>query len=148
MEDEEYAVRILDVQEINRLKDLSINKIPKAPNHIKGLLNLRGEVIPVIDLRVEFNLPEKEMSKETRIIVVKVDKKAVGLLVDSVQHVLTFEQEAIGVPPEEVRTSNNYISGVGKKNNRMFFVLDIQEIIEMRAVKQYAEVDCEELKSS
>jgi len=76
---EEFAVDILKIQEINRMVD--ITKVPKSPNFVEGVINLRGKVIPIIDLRKRFGLPLTENTKQTRIVVVDVDKKVVGLVV-------------------------------------------------------------------
>lgn len=126
---EEYGLNILKVSEINRLKELEITKVPQTPNYIEGIINLRGDVVPILNLRRRFAIQHKELDKQTRIVVVKIDSKNIGLLVDSVSHVVTFEEEEFSPPPEEMAIDSNYIMGVGKKGKRMVFLLDIDKLL-------------------
>lgn len=126
---EEYGLNILKVSEINRLKELEITKVPKTPEHIEGIINLRGEVVPIVNLRKRFNIELKKLDKQTRIVVVKIDSKNIGFLVDSVSHVIRFDEEEFSPPPEEITIDSNYIMGVGKKDKRMVFLLDIDKLI-------------------
>lgn len=132
LEAEEYGIDILNIHEINRLKEISISKVPKTPDFIEGIINLRGEVVPVIDLRKKFSLDAKAIEKESRIVIVKLKNKVVGLLVDSVSHVITLSDEDISPPPEEVKVNSEYIVGLGKKNDRMIFILDIYKILDVK----------------
>ncbi len=126
---EEYGLNILKVSEINRLKELEITKVPQTPSYIEGIINLRGDVVPILNLRRRFAIQHKELDKQTRIVVVKIDSKNIGLLVDSVSHVVTFEEEEFSPPPEEMAIDSNYIMGVGKKGKRMVFLLDIDKLL-------------------
>ncbi|WP_432666635.1 chemotaxis protein CheW [Wukongibacter baidiensis] len=126
---EEYGLNILKVSEINRLKELEITKVPKTPEHIEGIINLRGDVVPIVNLRKKFKIELKKLDKQTRIVVVKIDSKNIGFLVDSVSHVITFEEEEFSAPPEEIAIDSNYITGVGKKGKRMVFLLDIDKLL-------------------
>lgn len=125
---EEYAVDILRVQEINRMVD--ITSIPNAPFYIEGVINLRGKVIPVVNLRKKFGFDSKEMDSHSRIMVVDVGR-TIGLVVDSVSEVLRLSPDTIEPPPS--LTANNgsseYILGVGKLEDRLLILLDIEKLL-------------------
>ncbi|WIF95813.1 chemotaxis protein CheW [Caminicella sporogenes] len=138
---EEYAIDILKVNEINRLKEIKITKIPKTPDYIDGIINLRGDVVPILNLRKKFHMKHRDIDKETRIVIVKIDSKIIGLLVDSVSHVLTLEEKEISPPPEEIKISSQYIVGVGKKGSRMIFILDIEKLFDSSERKEIMQID-------
>lgn len=123
---EEYGVNILNVQEIKKLID--ITRVPFAPSFIKGVMNLRGSVLPVIDLKQRLSLMEEPYSEDTRIVVVKIDDISVGLIVDAVTEVLTIDSENV-----ELREGNNdndaFIRGVGNIDDRLVILLKLNEII-------------------
>jgi purine-binding chemotaxis protein CheW len=124
---EEYAVDILKVQEINRMVD--ITTIPNAPGYVEGVINLRGKVIPVINLRKKFGFDLKEMDSHSRIIVVDVGK-TVGLIVDSVSEVLRLSSETVEPPPPMTGNgSAEYILGIGKLQDRLLILLDIDSLL-------------------
>jgi purine-binding chemotaxis protein CheW len=102
---EEYAIPILRINEIIRLKGINITRVPSTQKYIVGIINLRGEVIPIMDLRLRFNMAEKELDNDHRIIIVNAQDKNIGLLVDSVSEVAQIEPDDIAQPPEEI--SNN-----------------------------------------
>ena len=129
LKDEEYAIDIIKTHEVNRLKEITITKVPKLPDFIEGIINLRGDVVPIVNLRKKFSLPSKIIDKKTRIVIVKVDNKFIGLLVDSVSNVLSFQEVEISPPPDEVKMNCEYILGLGKKENRIVFLLDIDKIL-------------------
>lgn len=125
---EEYGIEILKVQEIKGFSRLT--PIPNAPHYVKGVLNLRGTVVPIIDLRCRFSMQEKEQDQFTVIIVVNVGNKVVGLLVDTVSDVLQIPVEDICETPEltgSVETS--YVNGMGKVKDRLVMLLDIAKLI-------------------
>ena len=125
---EEFAVDILKVQEINRM--IEITKVPKSPDFVEGVINLRGKVIPIIDLRRRFGLNAQEHDKQTRIIVVDIKGKIIGLVVDSVSEVLRLSSETIEPPPPMVAgVDAQYICGVGKLDNRLLILLDLNKIL-------------------
>jgi len=128
---EEYGVKIANVQEINRMTE--ITKIPRAPYYIKGIVNLRGNIIPALDLRSLFKLAEKETTDATRIIIVDYDGKRTGIVVDSVSEVLRFEKALIESPPEILSSGidSDYVESVGKLDNgkRMILILDISKVL-------------------
>lgn len=125
---EEYALPIAQVQEINRV--IEITRVPNSPEHVMGVINLRGKIVPVIELKHRLKLDQTEITKESRIVVVEVGPKVLGLMVDRVSQVLNIASEQIEDPPEEVvQVDENYIKGVGKIDDRMIIMLDLGQII-------------------
>lgn len=142
LEEEEYAIDILKVQEIIRM--VEITSIPSAPEYVEGVINLRGKVIPVINLRKKFGLPVKEIDAQFRIMVVDVGVK-VGIIVDSVSEVLRLPGDTVE-PPPPMTTGNcsEYISGVGKLRDRLVILLDIEKLLKNEKVNEISS----ELQSS
>jgi purine-binding chemotaxis protein CheW len=126
---EEYGIGIDDIKEIDRLKEIIINKIPKVPSFIEGIINLRGDVVPVINLRKKFGMADDVSSKDRRIIVVDIQSKVVGLLVDRISGAASLKEEEIFTAPPEWDNSNEYISRLGKTDSRVIFLLDAGKII-------------------
>jgi purine-binding chemotaxis protein CheW len=127
---EEFGVDILKVQEINRM--VEITKVPQAPHYIEGVINLRGKVIPIIDLRKRFNLELKEYDKNTRIVVVDIGGNIMGMVVDSVSEVLRLPSSTIEPPPEiAIGVNSEYIKGVAKLEDRLLIFLDLSKVIDM-----------------
>ena len=125
---EEFSMDILKVQEIIRHMDLT--RVPRTPDFVDGVINLRGRVIPVLDLRKRFGLPEGERTNETRIIVVDVDNRTVGLKVDAVSEVLWLPADTVEPPPSLVTgMESDYIKGVGKLDGRLIILLDVAKIL-------------------
>ena len=125
---EEFGVDILCVQEINRM--LQITKVPNSPGYVDGVINLRGRVIPVIDLRQKLGLPRKEHDNNTRIIVVEVNNKTVGFVVDAVREVLRIPVSITEAPPEIASGINSeYIKSVGKLEDRLLILIDLEKIL-------------------
>jgi purine-binding chemotaxis protein CheW len=126
---EEFGVDILKVQEINRT--VEITRVPQAPHYVEGVINLRGKVIPIIDLRKRFGLELKEHDKNTRIVVVDIDGSVMGMIVDSVSEVLRLPANTIEPPPELVTGINaEYIKGVAKLEDRLLIFLDLSRVVE------------------
>ena len=124
---EEFGVDILKVQEINRM--VEITKVPQAPHYCEGVINLRGKVIPVIDLRKKFEMDVEEWTKNTRIIVCDVEGNVIGMIVDDVEEVLRIPSSTIEPAPEIVTSINSdYIKGVAKLEERLLIFLDISKI--------------------
>ncbi len=125
---EEFSVDILKVQEIIRLMELT--RVPKAPEFIEGVINLRGKVIPVMDLRKRFSMPEAEDNSEARIIVVELHNATVGFRVDGVSEVLRLPADTVDPPPTMVcGIETEYIKGVGKLDDRLIILLDIDKVL-------------------
>lgn len=120
---EEFAVDILAVHEINRMMELT--RVPQAPREIEGVINLRGKIIPVMDLRKRFGLPHRERDEQTRIIVVEVSSRVIGFIVDRVRQVLPISRSIVEPAPDMVATiDSQFISGVGKLPDRLLILLD------------------------
>ncbi len=125
---EEFGVDILKVQEINRMVD--ITKVPRSPEFVEGIINLRGKVIPIIDLRKRFNMELSEHDKNTRIVVVDIEGQTMGMVVDSVSEVLRIPASTIEPTPDVVTSvESDYIRGVAKLDNRLLIHLDLSRIL-------------------
>ncbi|MBA7664464.1 hypothetical protein ES703_72525 [subsurface metagenome] len=125
---EEYGLEILTVKEVIRIRE--ITKIPKAPVFVKGIINLRGDVIPIIDLREKFGLETEEYTIMTRVIIVEVDGKAIGMVVDSVSQVIRIAQSEVEPPPPLIGgLSTEYLRGVGKIGEKLIILLNIIKIL-------------------
>jgi purine-binding chemotaxis protein CheW len=124
---EEYGLPITKVQEINRL--VPITKLPQTPSFMEGIINLRGRVIPVIDLRKRFQLAAAEQSEDNRIIIVEVNGQTVGVIVDAVTEVVRLAAASIEPPPPTFIIDAQYIHGVGKLDDRLLILLDIDRIL-------------------
>ena len=126
--DEEYGIDILKVQEINRVTE--ITKIPQSPEFVEGVINLRGNVIPIIDLRKRFHMPEREHDRQTRIVVGEIEGRTVGFIVDAVSEVIRLPANSVEPPPKIVADQQvEYIKGVGKLDDRLLMLLDIDKIL-------------------
>ena len=123
---EEYGIEITKVREI--ILPTATTRLPQSPDYILGVIHLRNEVIPVVDLRRRFGLPEQEATEETRIVVVHVGGKTLGLLVDSVSEVLRAAHDQIVPPPAVVVAGREYLTGLLKWNNRLLILLDIERL--------------------
>ena len=125
---EEYGVDILQVQEIKRMLD--ITRVPKAPGFIEGVINLRGQIIPVLDLRRRFGFPTAERTPDSRIIVVNIDDLVIGLIVDTVLEVISLPKEAISPAPALVTGINNdFLAGIGDLGERLLIILNLEKIL-------------------
>ena len=127
---EEFGVDILKVQEINRMVD--ITRVPQSPHYVEGVINLRGKVIPIVDLRKRFSLETREYDKDTRIVVVDIVGHVTGVVVDSVSEVLRLKADTIEPAPEIVTSiSSDYIEGVAKLEDRLLILLDLSKVIDV-----------------
>lgn len=125
----EFALDIMLIKEI--IKPLKITVIPKAPRFIEGVINLRGGIIPIVDLRKRFGVKAAgaESAKE-RVIITRVNGKAIGLIVDSVTDVISLDKKNISPPPEIVKgIKSQFIKGVGKLNDRLILLIDLDTIL-------------------
>jgi len=127
--DEEFAIDILRVNEIIRL--MEITKMPNSPRHIEGIINLRGKVVPVVNLRIKMGFEPAATDSHTRIIVVELNGKIVGFKVDAVYEVLRIPQSITEQPPELVSNINSqYITSVGKIDDRLLILLDLDKVLD------------------
>lgn len=127
LDKEEYGLPITKVQEINRL--VPITKLPQTPSFMEGIINLRGRIIPVIDLRKRFSLAAAAYEEETRIIIVEVNSQTVGIIVDAVTEVVRLSANSIEPPPPSFILDAQYIEGVGKLDDRLLILLNIDRIL-------------------
>ncbi|KJZ16577.1 MULTISPECIES: chemotaxis protein CheW [unclassified Halomonas] len=126
--DEEYAIDILKVQEIRGYEN--VTRIANAPAFIKGVTNLRGVIVPIVDLRIKFRLERVEYGGQTVVIVVNVGTRVVGIVVDAVSDVMTLAPEQIKPAPEfGVTLSSDYLSGLGSLEDRMLVLVDIDKLL-------------------
>ena len=124
---EEYGVGIINVTEIVRLQ--KIIEVPDVPHYVRGVINLRGKVIPVIDVRKRFTLPSTEYSNRTTIIVLEVDSVPTGLIVDQVNEVLEIPESDIDDPPRKHKGEEGVIQGMGKHGDKVCIILDIEHLL-------------------
>ncbi len=126
--EEEFGVDILKVQEINRM--LEVTRVPNAPEFVDGVINLRGKVIPIIALRRRFGMERKDNDKNTRIVVVELEGKIVGFVVDAVREVLRIPRSVTEAPPPIVAgIGAEYIKAVGKLEGRLLILLDLDGVL-------------------
>ena len=125
---EEYAIDILKVQEIRGYEN--VTRIANAPEFIKGVTNLRGVIVPIVDLRIKFDLEKVEYDDQTVVIVVNISERIVGVVVDSVSDVMTLTPEQIKPAPEfGVTLSSEFLSGLGSLEDRMLVLVDIEKLL-------------------
>jgi purine-binding chemotaxis protein CheW len=137
---EEYGVDIAQVQEIIRM--VEVTRVPRAPHFMEGVINLRGQLIPIIDLRTRFSMPRIPATKSTRIVVTEIGIKKVGIIVDSVSEVLNIPIENVEDAPEMVAgVGTEYIQGVGKMGNRLIIMLDLTMVITNEEKQELATVE-------
>jgi purine-binding chemotaxis protein CheW len=133
--EEHYGVDILKVQEIRGYD--AVTRLPDAPDYIKGVINLRGTIVPVIDLRLKLRLKEARYDAFTVMIVLNVDDRVVGIVVDSVSDVIPLSQEQIRPTPEfGANVDTRFISGIGTVDDRMLILLDIETLIDSADLSQ------------
>ena len=133
--EEEFGIDILKVQEI--IRTMAITKVPNSPPHVEGVINLRGKVIPVIDLRSRFMMDYRQHDNQTRIIVVDLHRMVIGFVVDGVSEVLRIQSSTVEPPPPVVSgIESEYIKGVGKLDNRLLILLDLDKLIPIEELTQ------------
>jgi purine-binding chemotaxis protein CheW len=126
--DESFGVDIAAVESIIKMQP--ITRMPHAPAFVEGLINLRGKVLPVIDLRSRFDLTARAADKNSRIIVVTVNDTEVGMIVDGVSEVLTISEEIIEETPSIATTvDSNFITGIAKIDQRLVILLDLERVL-------------------
>ena len=137
LEDETYGINVMQVQEV--LREIEVAPVPGAPHYVMGIINLRGNVVSVIDARKRFGLPPMESSDLTRIIVIEVNEHIVGILVDSVA-------EVVDIKPDEIETTPNvgtdetsrYIDGVVSRDEKLLILIDLNKLL---STEEWGEVE-------
>lgn len=138
LDGQNYGLPILMVQEIKGWT--SVTELPNSPNYIRGVLNLRGAIVPVTDLRLRFDLPEKEYDELTVIILVKIGNRLSGIVVDSVSDVISVKNEDIKENPEyEGNINRAFISGLAHVKDQLFIILDVAKTIDNEVSETSAE---------
>jgi purine-binding chemotaxis protein CheW len=141
--EEEFAAGIADVREIIRVPD--IVAVPKAPQFVEGVINLRGTIIPVIDLRKRFEMEEKSRDEYTKVVVVEMDGLLTGLVVDSVQEVLKVFRKVIETAPDLLTASvdSRFVRGIAKaeEGERLIIVLNVKEVLSFREKEELADFE-------
>lgn len=127
LDQETYGIEIKYVTEIIGIQP--ITKIPELPDYIKGIINLRGKIILVMDVRLRFRKPEVAYNDRTCIVVIDFDDVSIGLVVDHVSEVLTIQDDEIVLPPDLKSGGNRYIKGIGKVNNEVKLLLDCDKLM-------------------
>lgn len=143
VEEEQYGIDISRIKEI--IAPINITHIPKTPNFVKGVINLRGSIIPVVDIRLKFEMQTKDMDEETAIIIYEVDKSSIGFVVDRVEDVLTLDESHISEAPrfgESIDTS--FIENVAEVNNEVIMLLSLEKIFEPEELLDISKLEREE----
>jgi purine-binding chemotaxis protein CheW len=134
---EEYGLELLRVKEVIRMRQ--ITWLPKAPSCVKGIINLRGDVIPIVDLRERFGLGAQEQSAMTRVIVVEVEGRMVGMVVDSASQVVRIPADQFDPPPPILgKVDRGFITAVGKLGDKLILMIDVDRILSTEEVNQIA----------
>jgi len=127
LSDEVYGIEITKIREIILVGE--ITRVPETPHYIKGLINLRSSVIPVIDLRARFSLPESELTQDSRIMVLHVGQRTIGIVVDSVNEVLRVGMDQISpAPPTVASLGNEYMTGLVRLDTQLLILLDVDRL--------------------
>ncbi len=131
LNDNEFGIDINKITTIIE-KDMNIARVPKLPSYLKGVINLRGEIIPVISLRNRFGLPDDVYDEDTRIIIIKLEDFSAGIIVDSVAEVIELTEETTeNIANITGEHSIDYITGVGKVNDRIITLLNLEKLISL-----------------
>lgn len=137
---EEYGIDIMNVKEIGPYKEST--KIPNSPSFIEGIINYRGEVIPIVNLKKRFKLKEKEIDGNTRIIVINLGEKQIGFIVDEASQTARLSDEDIDPTPDIVAgIDRRYITGVGKLDERLIILIDLEKVLTESERKEIENMD-------
>ncbi|MFL0250192.1 chemotaxis protein CheW [Clostridium neuense] len=138
LQNEFYGIEIKYVIEIIVIQDIS--KVPELPDYIKGIINLRGKIIPVMDVRLRFKKEEKEYNDRTCIVIIQMGDIFMGLIVDSVSEVVSIPDSEIVDPPDISRYNNEYIKAIGKTNNGIKLILDCNKLLKYNDIKSLSSI--------
>lgn len=137
LEDETYGINVMQVQEV--LREIEVAPVPGAPHYVIGIINLRGNVVSVIDARKRFGLPPIESSDLTRIIVIEVKQHIVGILVDSVAEVVDIQPDEIETAPNVgTEETSRYIDGVVSRGEKLLILVDLHKLL---SAEEWSEVE-------
>lgn len=129
--EQEYGIDILKVQEIRGYEAQTVTRIANVPSFIKGVTNLRGVIVPIVDLRIKFNLNEVSYDHQTVVIILNLESRVVGVVVDGVSDVLVLQKEQISDAPQfgSAVLSTEYLTGIGTLDERMLILVDIEKLM-------------------
>lgn len=149
LNNEHYGIPILKVNEI--IGVMEITPIPKTPNFLKGIINLRGRIIPVIDLRLKFAMSEREYDEQTCVIILEVNinskKNVIGIVVDKVAEVIKIYKSDIEQPPQyNQEEENSFLTGVGKFKDLVIMLLDVENILSCKELTKIIQDHVEKIK--
>ena len=137
LEDETYGINVMQVQEV--LREIEVAPVPGAPHYVLGIINLRGNVVSVIDARMRFGLPVKESTDLTRIIVIEVQQHIIGILVDSVAEVVDIKHTEIETAPNVgTDDTSKYIDGVVSRGEKLLILVDLNKLL---STEEWGELD-------
>lgn len=128
IQNEEFGVSIENVSSIERMMD--IFKIPNTPDYIEGMINLRGKIHTIVNLRKRFHMPDQEFSEENRIIIVKSSTYAIGIIADTVKEIINIDEDNMEVAPNSLsQLKDRYISSMAKVGERIIMLLDLEKVL-------------------
>ncbi len=137
---QEYGIDILKVQEIRGYDAQTVTRIANVPSFIKGVTNLRGVIVPIVDMRIKFNLDSVEYNHETVVVILNLQTRVVGIVVDGVSDVLILQSSQVSAAPNfGTAFSTEYLTGIGTVDERMLILVDIEKLMtseEMQLVEQ------------
>lgn len=137
---EAYGVEIESVREIIRLQE--ITRVPRTPDFVEGVINLRGKVIPVVELRKRFGLPVAERNSETRIVNVDIGGQEIGMVVDAVTEVLRITSDSVEPPSSVITTADSgYLKGIAKLPDRLIIMLDLDQVLSTDEQRALSDTD-------
>ncbi len=141
LDTEYYGIEIKHVTEIIGVQ--SITEVPEMPEYIRGIINLRGKIIPVMDVRLRFKKPFRAYNDRTCVIVVEIRQMSIGLIVDRVSEVLSIPEKEIVAPPEIKQVNHTYITGIGKVGGDVKLILDCDKLLNHEDGEQLNSIDDE-----
>lgn len=136
LKDGEYGVNVHQIQSIEQLQD--VTEVPRTSSFIKGVINLRGEVTPIIDLKERLDMGETDVTDQTRVLIVVVNQLQVGLVVDSATNVIDINDAAIDSPSDFIR--HQYLMGIAKLEDRLLMLLNLEHILNAEEISELTEV--------
>ncbi len=136
LEDEFYGINVMQVQEVLRLSEIA--PVPGAPSYVLGIINLRGNVVTVIDTRARFGLPPQDPTENSRIIIVEVSGHVIGMLVDCVAEVVYLHQSEIDTAPNVSDDSSRFIQGVCNRDKYLLILVDVNKLLDQEEITDIA----------
>lgn len=136
---ESYGIEILYVTEIVGIQP--VTEVPELPNYIKGIINLRGKIIPVMDVRLRFKKSPMDYNDRTCIVVIDIQDISIGMIVDTVSEVLSIPEEEIVPPPDVNKSGKKYIKGIGKTGSEVTLILDCEKLLDDDEVEVLSKIE-------